>query len=177
MGYRDTVDLAHRYHVPVIADLHGEQLRMILGQKPWLIKPSLTEFDELIGHETSDLPERARLSASICRETGVIIALSMSAEGLLVTAPDGQWLLKPPSVECRLPDGLGINVIGCGDALVGALSFEYCETRDLLSAARLGMAAAYSNLRTLGVPEIDAKDARWLAPLVDVQTYKDEQDT
>jgi 1-phosphofructokinase family hexose kinase len=166
-GYADMVNLAQRHRVPTVADLHGEQLRQILTHKPWLIKPSLAEFDELIGHETSDLPERALLCRTLHRDSGAIIALSMSADGLLMTGPGGQWLLKPPDVSAHLPGGRGRNVIGSGDALVGALAYEYCKTQDILAAARLGVAAAHYNLGTLGVPEIDAEGTRLLTRSVD----------
>jgi 1-phosphofructokinase family hexose kinase len=167
-GYVDMVELAQRHHVRLIADLHGEQLRQILGHKPWLIKPSLAEFEELIGQEISDLNERAVLCQALYRDTGAIIALSMSADGLLVTGPQGQWLLQPPNVGVHLPDGRGKNAIGCGDALVGALAHEYCETQNLMAAATLGVAAAHHNLGTLGVPEINAKGTRALVSSVNV---------
>jgi len=167
-GYAEIAGLAQRYGVRMIADLHGEQLRQILGQRPWLIKPSLSEFEELVGRKTADLQERALQSQRLYRDSGVIIALSMSADGLLVTGPEGQWLLKPPLVDLQLPDGRGRNVIGCGDALVGALAYEYCNTRELLAAARLGMAAAHYNLGTFGVPEIDAQGTRRLVESVEV---------
>ena len=166
-GYVDMVGFAQRYRVPTIADLHGEQLRRILEHKPWLIKPSLAEFEELIGRKTLDLPERALLCQTLYRDSGAIIALSMSADGLLMTGPGGQWLLKPPDAIAHLPDGRGMNVIGCGDALIGALAYEYCMSQDLLAAASLGVAAAHYNLGTYGVPEIDAEGTRLLRRSVD----------
>jgi fructose-1-phosphate kinase PfkB-like protein len=167
-GYVDMMELAQRHRVLTLADLHGEQLRQIIGHKPWLIKPSLAEFNELIGHKTSGLHERALLCQTLCRDSGAIIALSMSADGLLMTGPGGQWLLKPPDISAHLPGGRGRNVIGCGDALVGALAYEYCNTQDLLAAAKLGVAAAHYNLGTFGVPEIDAEGTRLLTRSVDL---------
>ncbi len=63
----------------------------------------------------------------------------MSDEGLLSTTLDEQWLLTSPLAKLQLPDGLGQNVIGCGDTLVGALAYECCRSKDLLAAARLGI--------------------------------------
>ena len=89
--------------------------------------------------------------------------LSMAADGLLLTTQEGQWLLSPPSIPMHLPDGRGQNVIGCGDALVGAMAYQYCTTNDILDAASLGLAAAHYNLSTVGVPEIEAGAVRELA--------------
>lgn len=168
-GYPEMLDLANRRGVPVIADLHGNQLRQILPHRPWLIKPSLDEFHELIGHRTDDLHERARICEALYGEYSVIIALSMSADGMLITGPDGQWLLMSPQVEVHLPGGRGRNVIGCGDALVGALAHEYCSTANLADATRLAVAAAHCNLGTFGVPQIGADKTRRLSTSVEIE--------
>jgi 1-phosphofructokinase family hexose kinase len=158
--YSDMIELARRHNVQTLADIHSEPLRMALPFKPWLIKPNLAEFHELIGHDTHDLTQRVQASRDLCHETGIALALSMSEEGLLLATTDEQYILTPPSINMHLPDGLGQNVIGCGDALVGALAYEYCRSRDLLAAAKLGVAAAHYNLSTFGVPEIDAEQVR-----------------
>ena len=168
-GYAEMLALAKRHGVPVIADLHGQHLQRLLPHRPWLIKPSLKEFHELIGQQTVDMQERARTCGVLYREYGAIIALSMSADGLLITGPDGQWLVKSPPVDVQLPNGRGRNVIGCGDALVGALAYEYCHTGNLVEAAKLGVAAAHCNLGTVGVPEIDAAMTRRLSASVELE--------
>jgi 1-phosphofructokinase family hexose kinase len=167
--YAGMIRHAKEYKVPVLADIHSEPLREAIGFRPWLLKPNLAEFHALIGHGTLDLKERIRASQSFCEETGILLALSMAGEGLLLTTPGEQWLLTPPTVPMVLPEGSGQNVIGCGDALVGGLAYEYCRTGDLLRAARLGLAAAHSNLGTLGVPEIRPDQVRELASDVQAQ--------
>jgi 1-phosphofructokinase family hexose kinase len=155
--YSDMIELAHLHHVQTLADIHSEPLRNVLPFKPWLIKPNLAEFHELIGHDTHDLDERKQASRSFCNETSITLALSMAEEGLLLTTSEDQFILTPPSTRMHLPGGVGQNVIGCGDALVGAMAFEYCRSKDLLAGAKLGLAAAHFNLSTFGVPEIDAE--------------------
>ena len=155
--YCEMIELARQHDVKTLADIHSEPLRIALPFKPWLIKPNLAEFHELIGYDTHDLSERVQASQKFCRETGIILALSMAEDGLLLATPDELYSLPPPPIKMRLPDGPGQNVIGCGDALVGAMGYEYCRSKDLLKAAMLGLAAAHFNLSTYGVPEIDAK--------------------
>jgi fructose-1-phosphate kinase PfkB-like protein len=168
--YSDMITLAHRYNVQTLADIHSEPLQKALTSKPLMIKPNLSEFHELIGQTTANLPEHYEASVDFCRRTGIVLALSMSADGLLLTTPDEQWMLHPPSIEMHLPRGRGQNVIGCGDALVGALAHEYCRSKNLVEAAKLGLAAAHFNLSTFGVPEIDPEQVRALAGEVQVQT-------
>ena len=170
--YADMIELAERHSVPILADIHSEPLRKALSSKPWMIKPNLTEFQELIRRVTKDLPELMEASHDLCQNTGITLALSMSGNGLLLTTFDQQWLLTPPSIKMQLPEGTGQNVIGCGDALVGALAYEYCQSRDLLAAARLGLAAAHCNLGTFGVPEIQADRVRELARHVQINTLR-----
>jgi fructose-1-phosphate kinase PfkB-like protein len=163
------INLARRYGVQTLADIHSVPLRAAVPSQPWLIKPNLSEFHQLISHTPESLSERVVASLDFCRETGIGLALSMAGEGLLLSVSDEQWLLTPPSVTMHLPDGLGQNVIGCGDALVGALAYEYCQSHDLLAAAVLGVAAAHFNLSTFGVPEIKSKEVRQLARHVQIQ--------
>jgi tagatose 6-phosphate kinase len=161
--YAEMIDLANRRKVPTLADMHSEPLRVVVVSKPWLIKPNLDEFHELMGRVTNSLPERIRAGREFARETGIALALSMADDGMLLATAEEQYILTPPSNEMHLPNGLGRNVIGCGDALVGALAYEYCRSRDLSAAARLGLAAAHFNLSTFGVPEIDPEQAKLLS--------------
>jgi 1-phosphofructokinase family hexose kinase len=158
--YAGMVELAKHFGVPTLADIHSEPLQAAVRSKPWLIKPNLAEFHELIGYNTNNLAERIAAARDFSSKTGVALALSMSEEGMLLATSAEQRILRPPSERMRLPDGLGQNVIGCGDALVGALAYEYCRSGNLLTAAILGLAAAHCNLSTLGVPEIDAEQVK-----------------
>jgi 1-phosphofructokinase family hexose kinase len=167
--YAEMIRLAARHGIPVLADIHSEPLREAVPLRPWLLKPNLEEFHELIGSKTQDMRERVRASHELCQRTGIILALSMAESGVLLTTPEEQWLLTPPSVPMHLHEGHGQNVIGCGDSLVGALAYEYCQTREILDAAKLGLAAAHFNLSTPGVPEIDAAQVRKLMKHVQVQ--------
>jgi 1-phosphofructokinase family hexose kinase len=168
-AYAGMISLAGRSGVKALADIHSDALSLAMRALPWLIKPNLEEFHQLLGRQTRDLPDLAQACLALQEETGTLIALSMERQGLLLTASQAQWWLRPPEVEMHLPDGPGINVIGCGDALVGALAFEYCRTGDLLAAARLGLAAAHVNLGTYGSPEIDPVRTRQLAGQVQVR--------
>jgi 1-phosphofructokinase family hexose kinase len=168
-AYAGMIELAARSGVKTLADIHTESLKLGMQARPWLIKPNLREFHQLLGRLTGDLQDLAAACRTLFTETGTCIALSMEQQGLLLTTAEDQWWMKPPAVEMHLPDGRGVNVIGCGDALVGALAYEYVRTGDLLAAARLGLAAAHVNLGTYGSPEIDPARARELAQHVQVQ--------
>jgi 1-phosphofructokinase family hexose kinase len=167
-SYARMIDLARGAGIPVLLDAHSEPLHLALPSRPWMIKPNLAEFHALIGSESTNLAERAEASRELSRRGGLVVALSMGVEGLLLTTPDGQWRLSPPESAVHLPGGTGRNTIGCGDALVGALTAEYSRTRDLLAAARLGIAAANQNLGTLGVPEVEPKEVSRLVKEVSV---------
>jgi 1-phosphofructokinase family hexose kinase len=171
-AYADMIELASRAGIRTIADIHSEPLKLGLQARPWLIKPNLQEFHQLLGRRTGDLQDLAAACQAMFAETGTQIALSMEQQGLLLTTTEGQWWLRPPAGEMHLPDGAGVNVIGCGDALVGALAHEYVRTGDLLAAARLGLAAAHGNLGTYGSPEIYPAQVRELAEQVEANRVK-----
>jgi 1-phosphofructokinase family hexose kinase len=168
-AYAAMIELAAGLGVKTLADIHSQSLQLAMPLSPWLIKPNLYEFHQLLGRQTRGLDDLAAACRKLHAESGTLIAMSMEQQGLLLTASEGQYWLRPPALEMHLPDGLGVNVIGCGDALVGALAFEYCRTGELLSAARLGLAAAHANLGTYGSPQVDPMLARQLALQIEVQ--------
>ncbi len=167
--YAELIELARKHAVRTLADIHSEPLKIAIEHRPWLIKPNLAEFDDLLGFKTKDLAERILESRKLSDEYGTIVALSMAGDGLLLTDADQQTLLTAPAVEIHLPGGKGKNFTGCGDALVGGLAFEYCRSKDLVAAAKLGLAAAHFNLSTFGTPEINAAQVFTLASQVKVQ--------
>ncbi|HVN53297.1 MAG TPA: 1-phosphofructokinase family hexose kinase [Anaerolineaceae bacterium] len=168
-AYARMIGLAWEAGVRALVDAHSEPLRLALEGRPWLIKPNLAEFHDLVGRETTSPAERWEASRELAREYGLAVALSMAGEGMLLTTPEEQWRLLPPEVEMRLPGGTGRNSIGCGDALVGALAAEFCRSGDLLRAACRGMAAAHQNLETFGVPEVDPERVGELVGKVSVE--------
>ena len=168
--YARLIESARHSGVRTLADVHSEPLRHALAAHPWMIKPNLSEFQRLLGRERPSMEERAAACRDLAAAYETIVTLSMGEDGLLLTEPEGQWLLTPPQVAMHLPEGSGVNVIGCGDALVGALAFEMVRSSDLLAAARLGLAAAHANLSTYGVPEIDPDVVVALAERVHVES-------
>ena len=172
-SYARMIHLASQAGVRTILDTYSEPLLQALPSRPWMIKPNLAEFHRLIGRETTCLVERAEASQELARRQGLVVALSMAEEGLLLSTPEEQWRLLPPEERMYLPGGSGQSVIGCGDALVGAFAREFCRSGNLLAAARWGLAAAHQNLGTLGVPQVDPEQVRRLAASVRVapQTF------
>lgn len=169
--YARLIDLAHNRGVYTLADIHSAPLKQALPAKPWLIKPNLSEFHELIGHKTRDLAERLKSAVDFSRANDIILALSMAEEGLLLVTPEDHYHFVPPTEKMVLPDGHGHNSIGCGDAMVGALAYEHVRSHNIVDAAKLGLAAAHHNLSTYGVPEIDPAEVRRLAGTVDLSLH------
>jgi 1-phosphofructokinase family hexose kinase len=165
-SYARMIALARQAGVRALVDAHSDALRWSLAAHPWLIKPNLAEFHALIGKQTTRLAERVEASRCLSGENGLVTVLSMAEDGLLLTTPTDQWRVYPPRVDVHLPGGAGRNVIGCGDALVGALAFEFCRSGDLLAAVCWGIAAAHQNLETFGVPAVDPERVRALLPEV-----------
>jgi 1-phosphofructokinase family hexose kinase len=168
-SYAQMIRMAHNYEVPTLADIYGDPLQAAAQQTPWLIKPNLTEFQNLLGRDATSLEEHAEAARRLRGAVAANIALSMGQSGMLLTTPEGQWLLEAPDERMHLPDGPAINTIGCGDALVGALAQHYVESGDLLLGARMGIAAAHANLATYGVPDVDPTLVRQLADQVRVR--------
>ena len=167
--YRTIIQSASLQRLPVVVDAHSAPLQYALEACPWLIKPNLDEFHQLMQIGESTMSQRISLLQS---QTGAIaenILLSMSEMGALLSTSTGVWFIAPPSESVTLPDTEAINPVGSGDAMVGATCKVWLETHDLVLAAKWGMAASWANLGSFGVPEVDAAHIERLVNLIDIE--------
>jgi len=154
--YAALIRMSRAYGVHTLIDAHSQPLREALTQTPWLVKLNLDEFQHWLGRPAVTLEERAAASLEMTAQHTEALVLSMAGEGVLLTVGEEQWHLLPPAIDVHLPHGAGINVIGSGDALVGAMAATYRGGATLLEAVQVGLAAAHVNLGSYGVPEVDA---------------------
>lgn len=149
--YARAIGLAGRHDVPVLVDAHSEPNRLAVAANPWAVKQNLDEFHQLTGRAASTAAQREAGLIELVHAGTRVALLTMGAEGLLLCSQEGVWHV---SVRGRAPTPrrAGWNTVGCGDAFVGAFTWRFVETGDLVDAARWGVAAAEATLSTDGVP-------------------------
>ncbi|MCW5729642.1 MAG: 1-phosphofructokinase family hexose kinase [Alphaproteobacteria bacterium] len=92
-------------------DSSGKALAAALAERPWLVKPNLEEFSEIIGYRPApgELERLARDFVADGRAENLL--LSLGAEGALFVNGSGLWRRHPP--PARL-----LSAVGAGDSML-----------------------------------------------------------
>lgn len=129
----------------LILDTSGVALKAAVAAGGlYLVKPSLGEFEALVGRELRDgraLEKEAR--AFVDSGSVDILAVSLGHEGAVLATRNGVRRLRPPDVVAR-------SAVGAGDSFVGAMTFALAEGRPAEDAFVLGLAAGTAAVLTPG---------------------------
>lgn len=158
--YAQMVNIAQDQRVPVIVDATGEALLSITQTPVFLLKASLEELvrDHVLPDEVS--VEAVMSQVSHWLAGGVRnVCLSLGSAGLLWVSPESTTLVSAKPVE-------PFNTVGCGDALVGAVSAALDQGIPLATALEWGVAAATANLAYDAPGHCTLDDVRRLLPSV-----------
>jgi 6-phosphofructokinase 2 len=118
-----------------ILDSSGAGLRTTLEHsKVFLMKPSLSELEGLVGHPLDEAAARAAAIDLVQRGKAEIVALTMGADGVLLATKDGVSRMPALKVEAR-------SSVGAGDSFLGALTVALSEGRTPEDALAFGVAA------------------------------------
>ena len=138
-------DAARRKGARVILDTSGPALaRTLAAGGIFLVKPSLGEFEQLMGTPLRDpdsLVEVARSVASRGETTHLVV--SMGHEGALLANADG--ILRLPAIAIAAQ-----SAVGAGDSFVGAMTHALANGRSAQEAFRYGLAGGTAAVMTPG---------------------------
>lgn len=152
------MERAHQKKIACIVDVPSKHLRKILAAKPLMIKPNLSEFEELVGKKLTKIPQIVSAARSFLKNCPIICISSVERGSLLVTR-GATFYAKSPKVKV-------ISTVGAGDSMVGAMAAEMIQQKlsyDLLfndignispsvwkSIISLGMGAALATITLPG---------------------------
>jgi 6-phosphofructokinase 2 len=143
--YVDVARLAAQKGARLVLDTSGAALRQaVAAGGVHLIKPSLGEFEGLIGRTLRDGPAQEAAARDLVAAGRVeMVAVSLGHEGALLATRAGVMRLRPPSVVAK-------SATGAGDSFVGAMAYALAEGRSPEDAFRLGVAAGSAAVLTPG---------------------------
>jgi 6-phosphofructokinase 2 len=129
-------DRAARGGAKVVLDTSGEALRKTLARGGLeLVKPSLGEFQKLVGRKLESAADQDNAAIDIVRSGAVrLLAVTMGGEGALLATNGGVLRLRPPHVVVR-------STVGSGDSFVGAMTFALDQGAAPEDAFAYGVAA------------------------------------
>jgi len=132
--------LARRQNKKVLVDGKGAAFGMLLRSKflPWAIKPNCEEASEFLKYSLCDEASERRAVENFLNLGIEVVLLSCGARGAYLGTREQIVFFSSPRVR-------EISSVGSGDALVGAFAAKFLESKDLIEAARWGVAAGAAN--------------------------------
>jgi len=149
----------------LVLDTSGPPLKHALDVGCYLVKPSLSEFADLLGEGTPDHAKCLEAAKTLVTNgKAEIVALTMGPDGAMLISRDASMYAKPVPVTVR-------GTVGAGDSFLGLLVLSLAKRENLVEAFRLACAAGAAALVSpgtgLAAPEIVAQ----LAPQVEIKQY------
>ena len=125
-------------------------LRQAIAAQPFLIKPNLFEFENLLGrrlHDRRDIVREARR----LQERGVTwVCVSLGAEGALLVTPSRVLKAEPPSVPVT-------STVGAGDSMVAGMTALLAQGASDREALREGLACSAATVMQPGTELFDRR--------------------
>jgi 6-phosphofructokinase 2 len=134
--YTHVQDIAARKGAKFVLDTSGEELAASLRKGGiHFVKPSIGEFETLIGRPLPTLAEQDDAINAFMREGAVdYLCVTMGRDGAVFADKDGLLRLRSPEVEAK-------SAVGAGDSFVGAMTYALSIGRKPREAFAYGVAA------------------------------------
>lgn len=181
--YATLTDIANREGVPACLDTSGPALINAISHAPFLIKPNLSEFENLTNHkydvtaldegfnaffESTSFKKVMLPDLIDLHKTGIaIICVTLGKRGLLLFA-------KNEIIVCDAPDVEVVNTVGSGDCVMAALIHSLMKNCPLLECAIYASAVSSAHVNTLNVGDVDPELVAKLTKKVKFASYKPE---
>lgn len=181
--YATLTDIANREGVPACLDTSGPALINAISHAPFLIKPNLSEFENLTNHkydvtaldegfnaffESTSFKKVMLPDLIDLHKTGIaIICVTLGKRGLLLFA-------KNEIIVCDAPDVEVVNTVGSGDCVMAALIHSLMKNCPLLECAIYASAVSSAHVNTLNVGDVDPELVAKLTKKVRFASYKPE---
>jgi 1-phosphofructokinase family hexose kinase len=149
---------------PVVFDVRGPELLVVLPLKPFLVKPNREELARTVGH--SIVGEAALRAAmhEVARQGAAWVVVSQGGDALWVLGDGRFHRIRPLAVET-------VNPIGSGDCLAAGIAYGTARGLPPLEAIRLGTAAAADNVASLLPGHIDPASVQRRRALITLETF------
>jgi len=128
----------------LVLDASGEALRRAVEVGVFLLKPSLREFQELMGAPGADEARLAELGRTLVARGGCeLLVLSLGSGGALWITGSAEGRVAAPAVPVA-------SGVGAGDSMVAGMVHRLLRGRDVGEAVRYGVAAAAASVMNPG---------------------------
>ena len=144
----------------VVLDTSGAPLAHAVEEGVYLLKPSLQEFQSLMGEPEGDESHLASRAATVVKRGWCeILVLSLGAGGALWVTASERERLASPAVRVK-------SSVGAGDSMVGGVVLSLARGRAISEAVRFGVAAGAAAVMNPGTALCRREDVERLYPQV-----------
>lgn len=141
--YNRVAELARRQGKRLVLDTSGAALKSV-GSGVYLLKPSLSELESLVGRPIDDEHEEERAARELIEQGRCEIAVvSLGARGAILASRDGVERLPAISVTAK-------SAVGAGDSMLAGILVGLVRGSSLREAVRFGIAAGTAALLAAG---------------------------
>lgn len=152
---KKVIKIARLRDIPCIIDCPGKDLRKLILERPYFIKPNLLEFQEATRSKVKSLSAVHKEAKKLLKYVPYICVSSVEGGTLLVTK-DQAYFGRIPKVEIK-------STVGAGDSMVGAMAAQLFwknpSDQDIL---RWGLAASAATLSHQGTAFGTAQEIKQL---------------
>ena len=132
--YKTLIEKAKKADKKVILDSSGDFFRIGIKALPTVIKPNLSEFENLIGYEITNESKLKNAVMELYALGIEIVAVSMGADGAVFSKGGKLIKTKPFAADIK-------NTVGAGDSMVAAIAYSMLKGYDLIHLSRLATSA------------------------------------
>lgn len=161
--YRDLITAVEGLNCRCVLDADGPRLQAGLLAHPFMIKPNLPELETVVGHSLVSLTEIRDAALAYIDQGVSIVAVSIGAEGALIT--DGHETLYAPRMAVEVK-----STVGAGDAMIAGFTAGCLAELPLDEIFRKGVACATASVMTEGTQLINKAVYRSLLNQVEIHS-------
>ena len=153
-----------------VLDTSGPPLKAALGQGLALIKPSLGEFEALVGCKLPEPRLQAEAALDLVRRGAAgMIVVSLGAQGALLATPNGTIHFPSPPIEIR-------SAVGAGDSFVAGMTLALARGQTPEDALAYGIACGTSAVAHVGTARPDPEQVAALYGVITGQPEAGDRD-
>ncbi|MBX7254800.1 MAG: 1-phosphofructokinase family hexose kinase [Candidatus Hydrogenedentes bacterium] len=164
--YRELIPIAKKAQVVALLDSHGPEFALGLEAVPYMVKPNISEAEELLGYSLETMDARWRAVEEFHQRGVELVVLSLGREGALVSRGSERFQVIPPHVR-------EVNPVGSGDALLSAFAIGLIEGMPLKMMAMLGCAAGTANAMSWDIGHFSREEVEALLPRMEIRSISE----
>lgn len=154
--YARTARIGKEKGIRVIVDAPAKNLKPVLQEGAYLIKPNIREFRELFDGEIKEEPQiKDKARAIVATGQSEVVVISLGAAGVIMAVDRTVEHILPPTVPV-------ISKVGAGDSMVAGIVLSLARGMTEYDAIRFGVAAGTAAVMTPGTELCRREDAERL---------------